>query len=38
MAQEPSAAQKTLADFAPKLAELTDKVLFKENKWLMEKL
>ena len=28
MGQEPSAAQKTLGDFAPKLAELTDSVLF----------
>jgi 4-carboxymuconolactone decarboxylase len=28
MGQEPSAAQKTLKDFAPKLAELTDSVLF----------
>jgi 4-carboxymuconolactone decarboxylase len=28
MAQEPSAARKTLGDFAPKLAELTDSVLF----------
>jgi 4-carboxymuconolactone decarboxylase len=28
MSAEPSAAQKTLADFAPKLAELTDNVLF----------
>jgi 4-carboxymuconolactone decarboxylase len=28
MGQEPSPAQKTLADFAPKLAKLTDKVLF----------
>jgi 4-carboxymuconolactone decarboxylase len=28
MGQEPSAVQKRLRDFAPKLAELTDKVLF----------
>ena len=28
MGQEPSVAQKTLGDFAPKLAELTDRVLF----------
>ena len=28
MGQEPSTAQKTLGDFAPKLAELTDSVLF----------
>jgi len=28
MGQEPSAAQKTLGEFAPKLAELTDSVLF----------
>ena len=28
MGQKPSAAQKTLGDFAPKLAELTDSVLF----------
>jgi 4-carboxymuconolactone decarboxylase len=28
MGQEPSAAQQTLKDFAPKLAELTDSVLF----------
>jgi 4-carboxymuconolactone decarboxylase len=28
MSREPTAAQKTLGDFAPKLAELTDNVLF----------
>jgi 4-carboxymuconolactone decarboxylase len=28
MGQEPSAVQKRLGDFAPELAELTDKVLF----------
>lgn len=28
MDQKPSADQKTLGDFAPKLAELTDRVLF----------
>ena len=28
MGQEPSAVQKRLGDFAPKLAELTDNVLF----------
>ena len=28
MGQEPSAVQKRLGDFAPKLAELTDSVLF----------
>jgi 4-carboxymuconolactone decarboxylase len=28
MSREPTAAQKTLGDFAPKLAELTDDVLF----------
>lgn len=28
MGQEPSAAHKTLKDFAPKLSELTDSVLF----------
>jgi 4-carboxymuconolactone decarboxylase len=28
MGQEPSTAQKMLGDFAPKLAELTDNVLF----------
>jgi 4-carboxymuconolactone decarboxylase len=28
MSQEPSAVQKRLGDFAPKLAELTDNVLF----------
>ncbi|HEY6944850.1 MAG TPA: carboxymuconolactone decarboxylase family protein [Candidatus Acidoferrum sp.] len=28
MSQEPSAAQKAMGDFAPKFAELTDKVLF----------
>ena len=28
MSKEPSAAQKMMGDFAPKLAELTDNVLF----------
>jgi len=28
MSKEPSAAQKMIGDFAPKLVELTDKVLF----------
>ncbi len=28
MSKEPSAAQKMIGDFAPKLAELTDEVLF----------
>jgi 4-carboxymuconolactone decarboxylase len=28
MNKEPSAAQKSMGDLAPKLAELTDKVLF----------
>ena len=28
MSEEPSAAQKMIGDFAPKLAELTDRVLF----------
>ena len=28
MCQGPTTAQKTLADFAPKLAEITDSVLF----------
>lgn len=28
MSKEPSAAEKTIGDFAPKLVELTDRVLF----------
>jgi alkylhydroperoxidase/carboxymuconolactone decarboxylase family protein YurZ len=28
MSKEPSAAQKMIGDFAPKLVELTDRVLF----------
>lgn len=28
MSQEPSAAQKLIGDFAPKLVDLTDRVLF----------
>ena len=30
MSKEPSAAQKLIGDFAPKLAELTDQVLFDD--------